>query len=158
GGVVRALQRIEAILESHERSLQTVSQELGFQANDIERISELSDTLGLIDQIQATHVERISELSDRLGLIDQNSAAHADELSRAREAVQELRELVSKLDYRMGVMDADLKTKLAPALSATEEKIDQVRVAYGQQISSVAADIANVRSGLDQVSEKLSRT
>ena len=128
GGVIRALQRVQALLESHERSFQAVAEELNIQARAIETTGKLNEKVGLIDLSAAAHAQEIRAL--------------AEQLSELRETVMGLREL----DRRISEANADLETKL-----------DQMRASYGRQISGVAADIVNVRSGIDQLSESLRR-
>lgn len=138
GGVIRALQRIQALLESHARSFQRVAEQLVYQTNAIEQ------TAADIDRSAAAHAQEMRAL--------------AEELSGLRKTVLELTELASGLDRRMGEANADLKTKLARAQSIGEEKIEQMRASYGRQIAGVANDILSLRSGIDQLSESLRRT
>jgi SAM-dependent methyltransferase len=124
GGAIRALQRIEDILRSHDQSLQIVSQELDRQAAQIQQCEVQSSA-------QRTDLSSdIATLNEKMAALQAHTVSHTQgledlgtNLSNLQMSVMDLTERAAGLDRRLSQTDAELQTKLDRANSTEIAKL-----------------------------------
>jgi SAM-dependent methyltransferase len=145
GGVVRALQRIESVLQSHEQSFQSVS-------------VELSRLAGLIMQGEAEISKQRSGISNEISRQRAGISNEIDALQKritrialktaSREEVQVLEERLS--DVRTGVSalsqtDADIEAKLVRMHSAQVERFEMMLASHDERIACISENLRQVQ-------------
>lgn len=146
GGVIRALQRIEGILQSHEQSLQRISGELGRQAEVVEQNAAAISR-------HAVSLEAVAALSERTAAIDLNVASHAQQLQVLEEKVSSLRTSVLALTERLsqtdvvGAVVADDLVKVRLAHAQMSENLRQLQLQSRNRDRDIRRFFHDVRSG-----------
>lgn len=112
GGAIRALQRIESVLQSHEQSFQAISRELDRQTTLIS--GQRSDIAALNEKLAAAllaHAQRLEDLHTKVSGLSQTDAELEAKLDRANST--EIANLQSELiQVQANLRDIQLQNRL----------------------------------------------
>src|SRR5450755_3014008 len=157
GGVVRALQRITGVLQSHEHSLQKIAQELSRHEGLIEQNAKD------LTMEKAALANDVAELNKNTAALDQRASEQATKILWVESKTAALEEKTASLhmqgvafDQRLIQANDDFEARLARTEAAHEELLKRALLPHRQRIAGITGEIEALRSDLRYARTQLS--
>jgi 2-polyprenyl-3-methyl-5-hydroxy-6-metoxy-1,4-benzoquinol methylase len=157
GGVIRALQRITGVLQSHEHSLQKIAQELSRHEGLIEQNAKD------LTMEKAALANDVAELNKNTAALDQRASEQATKILWVESKTAALEEKTASLhmqgvafDQRLIQANDDFEARLARTEAAHEELLMRALLPHSQRIAGITGEIEALRSDLRSARTQLS--